>query len=161
MNSSPLAPGEMDRHLRNMRLTTMVFLLTVPVAVAALVLVPSRESSVAPMAVTLATAAAALWVGFTANRDAQARIDRIKRAYAAKGDESRLLRGHRLVNLAILVRLAVMVLAAVVAGIFGSSTAAAWGVLFLAAMMMGLSWPTEEKSATLLQRARELRGRVD
>lgn len=161
MNSNPLPAGEMDRHLRIMRMTTVAFLITAAVAAVALVLVPSRESSVAPMAVTLATAAAALWVGFTANRDAQVRIDRVKRAYAAKGDEFRLLRDHRLVNLAILVRLEVMVLAAVVAGIFGSNMAAAWGVLALAAMMMGLSWPTAEKSATLLQRAREQRGRVD
>lgn len=159
MKSNPLPPGEMDRHLRIMRLTTVGFLLTVVVAVAVLVLVPSRESSMAPMAVTLATAAAALWVGFTANRDAQGRIDRIKRAYAAKGDESRLLRDHRLVNLAILVRLEVMVIASVVAGIWGANAAAAWGILALAAIMMGLSWPTAEKSATLLQRAREQRGR--
>lgn len=159
MSSNPLVPGEMDRHLRIMRLTTVAFLLTVVVAVAVLLLVGSRESSVAPMAVTLATAAAALWVGFSANRDAQGRIDRIKRAYAAKGDESRLLRDHRLVNLAILVRLGVMVIASVVAGIWGASTTAAWGVLALAAIMMGLSWPTAEKSTTLLQRAREQRGR--
>ncbi len=159
MSSNSLPPGEMDRHLRTMRLTTAAFLLTVVVGVAFLVLVPSRESSMAPMAVTLVTAAAALWVGFTANRDAQARIDRIKRAYAAKGDESRLLRDHRLVNLAILIRLEVMVIASVVAGIWGANAAVAWGVLALVAMMMGLSWPTAEKSATLLQRAREQRGR--
>lgn len=161
MNSKPLLAGEMDRHLRNMRLTTVAFLLTAVVAAAVLVLVPSRASSVAPTAVTLAAAAAALWVGFTANRDAQGRIDRIKRAYAAKGDESRLLRDHRLVNLAILVRLEVMVIASVFAGTWGASAAAAWGVLALAAIMMGLSWPTAEKSTTLLQRAREQRGRAD
>jgi hypothetical protein len=159
MSSKPLPPGVMDRHLRMMRSMTVAFLLTVVVAVAVLVLVPPGESSVAPTAVTLAAAAAGLWVGFTANRDAQGRIDRIKRAYAAKGDESRLLRGHRLVNLAILVRLEVMVIAAVCAGVWGVSAAAAWGVLALAAIMMGLSWPTAEKSATLLQRAREQRGR--
>ena len=159
MNSNALAPGELDRHLRIMRLTTAVFLLTVPVAATVLVLAPSRESSMAPMAVSLAAAAAALWVGFTANRDAQARIDRAKRAFAARGDESRLLRDHRLVNLAVLARLEVMVIASVVAGIWGARAAVAWGVLALAAIMMGLSWPTAEKSAALLKRARELRGR--
>ena len=159
MSSTSLQPGEIDRHLRIMRLTNVGFLLTVPVAVAAFVLVPARESMVSPMAVTLTAAAAALWIGFTANRDAQARLDRIKRAFAAKGDEQRLLRDHRMVNLAVLARLEVMVVASVVAEIWGGSSAAAWGVLALAAMMMGLSWPTADKTHMLIQRAREQRGR--
>jgi len=114
---------------------------------------------VSPMAVSLTAAAAALWVGFTANRDAQARLDRIKRAYAANGDEQRLLRDHRMVNLAVLARLEVMVIAAVVASIWGGSSAAAWGVLALAGMMMFLSWPTADKTDMLIKRAREQRGR--
>ena len=136
----------------------MAFLSSVPVAAAAMLLIPKMEASAPPMAVSLIAAAAALWVGFTANRDAQTRIDRIKRAFAAKGDERRLLRDHRLVNLAVLARLEVMVAAAVVAGLWGASAAAAWGILALAAMMMGLSWPTGEKTHTLLARAREQRG---
>jgi hypothetical protein len=149
----------MDRHLRLMRLTTTLFLAAIPVAVALVLLVDRRESLVAPFAVSLVAAAAALWVGFTANRDAQARIDRIKRAFAVHGDATRLLRDHRLVNLVVLVRLAVMVVAAVVAGIWGSIGAVPWGLLALAAIMMALSWPTADKSHTLLLRAREQRGR--
>jgi len=159
MTTSTLSSGEVDRHLRLMRLTTIAFLLTVPVAVLVMVLVPPRQSAASPLAVSLVAAAAALWVGFTANRDAQQRIDRIRRAYAAVGDEDRLLLDHRLVNLAVLVRLEVMVIAAVVAKVWGGSAAAAWGVLALAAMMIGLSWPTAEKTHTLLERAREQRGR--
>lgn len=148
-----------DRHLRVMRGLTVAFLVATVAAAAAIALVPARTAATPPMAVTLVSAAAALWIGFTANRDAQTRIDRIKRAYAALGDDARLLRDHRLVHLAVLLRLGVMVIAAVVAGIWGASVAAAWGVLALAAMMMALTWPTADKTHTLLARARELRAR--
>ncbi len=159
MNSTSLQPGEIDRHLKNMRVATGVFLATVVLAAVLCIGVAKRESAVSPMAVSLTAGAAALWVGFTANRDAQARLDRIKRAFAATGDEQRLLRDHRMVNLAVLVRLEVMVIAAVVASIWGGTAAVAWGVLGLAGMMMFLSWPTADKTHTLIKRARELRGR--
>ena len=159
MNQTQLQLGEMSRHLRLMRTTTVSFLLTVPVAVAAIVRLPRREPMAPPMAITLVAVAAALWVGFTANRDAQLRLDRIKRAFAVHGDVRRLLADLRLVNLAVLARLELMVAAAVVAAVWGSSAAVAWGVLALATMMMILSWPTEDKTYTLLERAREQRGR--
>lgn len=159
MNSMSLPPGEIDRHLRLMRLGTVGFIATVPIAAAVALLVPERGSLASPLAVSFAAAGAALWVGFTANRDAQTRLDRIKRAFAATGDEEKLLRDHRWVNLAVLARLEVMVIAAVVAIIWGASSAAGWGVLALAAMMMGLSWPTGDKTHILIQRAREQRGR--
>jgi hypothetical protein len=159
MNSTSLQPGEIDRHLRSMRLTTAGFLFTVVLAAVLCIGVAKRESMVSPMAVSLTAGAAALWVGFTANRDAQARLDRTKRAFAATGDEQRLLRDHRVVNLAVLVRLEVMVIAAVVASIWGGSAAVAWGVLGLAGMMMFLSWPTADKTDMLIKRAREQRGR--
>jgi len=159
MNSTSLQPGEIDRHLHTMRLTTIGFLAAVPVAVAVMLLSPSREGVASPMAVSLTAAAAALWIGFTANRDAQARLDRVKREFAAKGDLQTLLRGLRSVNMVVLARLEVMVVAAVVASIWGGSSAAAWGVLVLAAMMMGLSWPTADKTHMLIQRAREQLGR--
>ena len=158
MSSTSLQPGELDRHLRSMRLMTIGFLATVPMAVAVMLLFPERVGSAPPMAVSFIAAAAALWIGFTANRDAQARLDRVKRKFAAKGDLQELLRDHRLVNLAVLARLEVMVVASVVASIWGGSSAAAWGVLALAAMMMALSWPTADKTDLLIQRAREQRG---
>jgi hypothetical protein len=102
--------------------------------------------------------AAALWLGFTAHRDAQNRIDRIKRAFAVHGEEDRLLANLRMVNLAVLVRLEVMVAAGIVAAVWGSGSAAAWGILVLAAAMILLSWPTADKTHTLLERAREQRG---
>ena len=159
MSSTSLQPGEIDRHLRIMRWTNVGFLLTVPVAVAAFVLVPARESLASALVVSLVAGAAALWVGFSANRDAQGRVDRAKRAFAVHGDTRRLLKDHRLVNLSVLARLEVMVAAAVVAALWGVSSAAAWGILTLAALMMALAWPTAEKTHMLIQRAREQRGR--
>jgi len=159
MSSTSLPAGEIDRHLRRMRLTTLVFLMTVPLAAAVAFFVPAGHGIASPLAVTLITAAAALWIGFTANRDAQSRLDRIKRAFAATGDEEKLLRDHRTVNLAVLARLEVMVIAAAVAMIWGASSTAGWGILVLAAMVMGLSWPTADKTHMLIQRAREQRGR--
>ena len=159
MTLNPVPSDVLERHLRLMRLATVGFLGTIPVAAAAMVLVTPREGVAAPLAVSLVAAAAALWVGFSANNDAQARIDRIKRAYAASGSEERLLRDHRLVNIAVLARLELMVVAALVARIWGGSAATGWGVLALATVMMALSWPTAEKTVTLLDRARQLRGR--
>jgi hypothetical protein len=143
-----------------MRLSTTIFLATIPVAAVLVLVLPRRDAAVGPLAVSAIAAAAALWVGFTANRDARNRIDRIKRAFAVHGEPDRLLADHRLVNLAVLVRLEVMVAAAVVAGVWGSAPAVTWGLLVLAAIMMALSWPTADKSHTLLARAREQRGRV-
>lgn len=157
MNDSGLRPGALDRHLGMMRTTTVGFLITAALAAAAIALVPTRDSTASPMVVTLVSVAAALWIGFTANRDAQTRLDRVKREFAATGDTDRLLRNHRLVNLAVLARLEVMVVAAVVASIWGGSALAAWGVLALAVVMMGLSWPTADKTHMLLERAREQR----
>jgi hypothetical protein len=158
MNRDRLEPGDMDRHLRLMRLVTLLFLATVPVAVALVLLVPARAGVASPMVVSLVAAVAALWVGFTANRDAGNRLARIRRAFAVHGEAGRLLRDHRMVNLAVLARLEVMVVAAVVAAVWGGSPAVAWGVLALAALMMALAWPTADKTHTLLARAREQRG---
>ena len=159
MSSTSLQTGEIDRHLRIMRLTNVGFLLTVPAAIIVLLVLPARESLSSPLVVSLVAGAAALWVGFSANRDAQARVDRAKRAFAVHGDTRRLLKDHRLVNLSVLARLEVMVAAAVVAALWGVSSAAAWGILTLAALMMALAWPTAEKTHMLIQRAREQRGR--
>jgi hypothetical protein len=158
MTAADLPPGAMGRHLRLMRLTTLVFLATIPVAAIVVLVVPVQTAWVPPLTVSLVAMAAALWVGFSANRDAGVRIDRIKRAFAVHGDPQRLLSDHRLVNLTVLVRLEMIVAAAVAAGLWGSLAAVPWGLLTLAATMMALSWPTADKSHSLLARARKQRG---
>jgi len=110
MTEDHLGWVEISRHLQQMRVTTGLFLATVPAAIAVAFLAPYRGSSVAsPLTVTLTAAAASLWIGFAANRDAGNRLEKIRRAFAVHGDESRLLRDHWLVYLAVLVRLEMMV----------------------------------------------------
>ena len=89
---------KLQAHLRRMRVTVVVALaVAVGVAIAAFVL-PYQGSSVAsPLTVTLVAAAGSLWIGFSANRDAATRMEKIRRAFAVHGDEGRLLRDHWLV----------------------------------------------------------------
>ena len=158
MTGTESPAGDVRRHLLQMRLTTGLFLATVPAAVAVAFLVPHRGSSVAsPTTVTLVAAAACLWLSFFANRDARERLERIKRAFAVHGDEGRLLRDHWLVYLVILVRLEMMVVCGLVASLFGSGPRFGFWMFLLAGLMIILSWPTARKAQLLLGRARALR----
>jgi len=161
MTGPQLEAGEIDRHLRRMRIATVGSLCTVPLVVVIALTVPPRQGPVSPVAVSLVAAATALWLGFTATRDAESRLQRIRRAFAVHGEPHRLLRDLRLVNLAVLARLGVMVVAAVAAAIWGSAPLVAWGILALAAAMMALTWPTAGKTHALLEHARGLRGRPE
>jgi len=150
--------GELQPHLLRMRLTTGLFLAAVPAAVAVAFVVPYRGSSLAsPLTVTLVAAVACLWLGFSANRDARDRLERVRRAFAVHGDEHRLLRDHWLVYLVILVRLEMMVVCGLVASLWGSGPRVGVWMILLAGVMITLSWPTARKSQLLLGRARALR----
>jgi len=131
MTEDHLGWVEISRHLQQMRVTTGLFLATVPAAIAVAFLAPYRGSSVAsPLTVTLTAAAASLWIGFAANRDAGNRLEKIRRAFAVHGDESRLLRDHWLVYLAVLVRLEMMVVCGLIRGRCGT-TFEGWNVQVL------------------------------
>ena len=161
MTEDQLAWVEISRHLRRMRVTTGLFLATVPVAIAVAFLAPYRGSSVAsPLTVTLTAAAASLWIGFAANRDAGNRLEKIRRAFAVHGDESRLLRDHWLVYLAVLVRLEMMVVCGLIVSLWGLGPGIGVWLLILGALMMGLTWPTARKTQLLLGRARASRDAV-
>jgi hypothetical protein len=148
-------------HLRRMRVTTGIFLATVPAAIAVAFLARYRGSSVAsPLTVTLVAAAASLWIGFAANRDAGNRLEKIRRAFAVHGDESRLLRDHWLVYLAVLVRLEMMVVCGLIVSLWGLGPGIGVWLLVLGALMMALTWPTARKTQLLLGRARALRDDV-
>jgi hypothetical protein len=141
-----------------MRITTLVFLATIPAAVAAAWLVPHRGAAAAsPLAITLTAVAASLWIGFSAGRDAVARLERIKRAFAVHGDEGRLLRDHWLVSVAVAVRLEIMVLCGLVISLWGLGPRAGVWVIVLGGVMIALTWPTARKTQLLLGRARVLR----
>jgi hypothetical protein len=144
-----------------MRVTTGIFLATVPAAIAVAFLARYRGSSVAsPLTVTLVAAAASLWIGFAANRDAGNRLEKIRRAFAVHGDESRLLRDHWLVYLAVLVRLEMMVVCGLIVSLWGLGPGIGVWLLVLGALMMALTWPTARKTQLLLGRARALRDDV-
>ena len=161
MTEDHLGWVEISRHLRRMRVTTGLFLAAVPAAIAVAFLAPYRGSSVAsPLTVTLTAAAASLWIGFAANRDAGNRLEKIRRAFAVHGDERRLLRDHWLVYLAVLVRLEMMVVCGLIVSLWGLGPGIGVWLLVLGALMMALTWPTARKTQLLLGRARALRGDV-
>ncbi|MFV2071429.1 MAG: hypothetical protein ACC742_02100, partial [Thermoanaerobaculales bacterium] len=145
-------------HLLRMTLTTGLFLLGVPLAMAIAFLAPHREASLAsPLVMTLLAAAASLWIGFSANRDARARLDRVKRAFAVHGEEQRLLRDYWMVYVVVLLRLEAIVLCGLVAAVWGLGPRTAVWVFLLAGVMIALTWPTMRKTQLLLGRARAIR----
>ena len=151
----------LQSHLQRMRVTSVVGLVVVIVAVVAAFVLPYRGSSVAsPLTVTLVAAAASLWIGFSANRDADGRLKRTRRAFAVHGDEGRLLRDHWLVYVAVLIRLEMMVAAGLVVALWGLGPRIGVWLLILGALMIALTWPTIRKTQLLLGRARALRNDV-
>jgi len=148
----------LQSHLLRMRLTAMVALAVVIVAAITAFVLPYRGSAVAsPRTVTLVALAASLWIGFSANRDATGRLERIRRAFAVHGDERRLLRDHWLVYLVVLFRLGMMVVAGLVVALWGSGPTFGIWLLVLGGLMIVLTWPTTRKTQLLLGRARALR----
>jgi hypothetical protein len=141
---------------------TGVLALVVTVGAAALAFVlPYRGSMVAsPAVVTLVAAAASLWIGFSANRDAAVRLTKIRRAFAVHGDEHRLLRDHWLVYVVVLIRLEVMAVGGLVVALWGAGPRIGLWLLVLCALMIVLTWPTTRKTQLLLGRARALRDDV-
>ena len=152
------ADARLQPHLLRMRITAMAALAVVIFAAIAAFVLPYRGSAVAsPRTVTLVALAASLWIGFSANRDATGRLERIRRAFAVHGDEGRLLRDHWLVYMVVLFRLGMMVVAGLVVALWGSGPAFGIWLLILGGLMVVLTWPTTRKTQLLLGRARALR----
>jgi hypothetical protein len=151
----------LEAHLVRMQaIAVAALMVAVGVGVGAFVL-PYRGSSVAsPLTVTLVAVAGSLWIGFSANRDAAARMEKIRRAFAVHGDEAKLLRDHWLVYAVILVRLEMMVLGGLVVALWGMGPVFGVWLVVLGGLMVVLTWPTSRKSQLLLGRARALRGDV-
>lgn len=146
------------RHLVRMRVTAALFLAAVPTAAAAALAMPHRGAVTAsPQVITLTAIAASLWIGFSAGRDALARLDRIKRAFAVHGDEARLLRDHWLVFTVVALRLEIMVVSGLVIALWGLGPRIGVAVIVLGGVMIALTWPTSRKARLLLGRARALR----
>jgi hypothetical protein len=162
MVSDRLTPADLVTHLRRMRVTTCVFLVSVPLAAGAVFLVSHRgQAMVSPVAMTLVAVAAGLWIGFTANRDAERRLEQIKRAGAVHGDERRLLRDHWLVYLVVLLRLEMLPVAGLVVALWGLGPSIGVWLVLLGGLLIALTWPTARKTQLLLGRVRAVRGGGD
>jgi uncharacterized membrane protein len=152
-------PDRVSDHLAKMRRIWAMFLATVPVAIMSGFLLPRLTTDAAsPVMVTLLLVAGCLWVSFTAERDARTRLERAKRAFAARGDSEQLLSDHRTVFWVVMVRLEIVVVCSVVASVWGLGPSVGVWMALLGGMMMGLAWPSERKTRLLIERARILKG---
>ena len=149
---------DLRSHLLRMRVSAVAGLVVVIVAAIAAYVLPYRGSAVAsPRTVTLVALAASLWIGFSANRDATGRLERIRRAFTVHGDELRLLRDHWLVYVAVLFRLEMMAVGGLVVALWGSGPKFGIWLLIMGGLMIVLTWPTLRKTQLLLGRARAFR----
>ena len=145
-------------HLARMRASCVTALVLVVIAAVIAFVLPRAGASLAsPQLITLAAAAASLWLGFSANRDAARRLERIRLAFAAHGDEQRLLRDHWWVYLVVLLRLQIMVACGLVVAVWGLGARLGVWLVLLGGLVIALTWPTSRKTRLLLGRARALR----
>jgi hypothetical protein len=136
----------------------MLFLVTVPVAIVACFILPERSATeLSPTTVTLLALAVSLWVALSAERDARARLERAKRAYAVHGETTRLLRDHRLVHLVAMLRLEIVVGCALTTAVWGAGPVTGAWIAAMAGVIMLLAWPSERKTLLLIERAEEKR----
>jgi hypothetical protein len=141
-----------------MRRTGLVLIGTLAVLAVTVFFLPRLANDLTgPMGATLIAAAAALWIGFSANRDARTRMDRIKRAFAVHGDVARLLRDHHRAYLAVLSRLLAVAGCGIVVTVWGAGPRLALAFFILAGILLAMAWPTEHKTQLLIKRAQALR----
>ena len=153
-----LSPVQLNHHLKTMRRTVFAFGgMMIALAIATFFLPRLGNELVSPMGATLIAAAAALWIGFNANRDARARMDRIKRAFAVHGEITRLLQDHHRAYLVVLVRLLAVAGCGIVVAVWGAGPGLGLTFFILAAILMAMSWPTDHKTRLLIKRAQALR----
>lgn len=156
--SSSNSSTQMVDHLQRMRRTTAAFGgMLIVLAIAAFFLPRLGNDLTSPMGATLIGAAAALWIGFSANRDARVRMDRIKRAYAVHGETPLLLRDHHRAYLIVLLRLLAVAACGVVVAVWGAGPRLGLAFFILAGILGAMSWPTERKTQLLIKRAQALR----
>ena len=157
-SDSSLSPIQLDTHLKAMQRTVLGFGgMMIALAVTTFFLPRLGNELVSPMGATLIAAAAALWIGFSANRDARTRMDQIKRAFAVHGETTRLLQDHHRAYLVVLLRLLAVAGCGVVVAVWGAGPGLGLAFFILATILMAMSWPTEHKTRLLIRRAEALR----
>jgi hypothetical protein len=145
-------------HLRRMRTVSIsVFVVLAVTAVVLFWLPRLHNEMLGPKGITLVAAAAALWIGFTANSDARGRLERIKRAHAVHGVVQRLLRDFFVVYLVVLARLVAVAACGVAVSVWGAGPGLGAAFVGLAGLLNLMAWPTEHKTRLLIQRAESLR----
>ena len=157
-SDSSLSPDQIRDHLKAMRRTGLVLVGALIVLTITVFFLPRRANDlVGPVGATLIAAATALWIGFSANRDARSRMDRVKRAFAANGEIERLFRDHHRAYLAVLSRLLAVAGCGVVVAVWGAGPRLGLAFFILAAILMAMAWPTDHKTQLLVRRAEALR----
>jgi hypothetical protein len=147
----------LPRHLRRMRVTWAVLIVTAPLVATVGFRSPHLTTDVgSPLIVTLLVLAMSLWVAVTADREARLRLERVKRAFAVHAEVSRLLRDHWVVLLVVLLRLELIVLGGLVVAVWGVGPWIGLWFVLAGVLLMARAWPTESKAQALIQRAREL-----
>lgn len=158
LSDSSLSSVQLHGHLKVMRRTLVTFVgVLIALTITAFFLPRLGNELVSPMGATLIGAAAALWIGFSANRDARVRMDRIKRAYAVHGEIDRLLHDHHRAYLAVLLRLLAVAACGVVVAVWGAGPGLGLTFFILSGILTAMSWPTERKTQLLIKRAQALR----
>jgi hypothetical protein len=155
MNAHSTDPADLARHLKRMKVLVTAFLALQPATLLLLFFVRGHFANalLSPMHVTLLLAAAALWIAFTAERDAEKRLAHAKHGFTVHGNEARLLREHVLVYLLVLLRLEAISVCGVLAALWGKGFGVAIWFVVLAALLTALTWPTPRKAKLLIERA--------
>ncbi len=159
MTGSPTEmPDQLQSHVKAMRQSCMISGGLVVIGTVGSFFLPRLPNDlVNPMGATLVGAAAALWIAFSANRDARARIDRVKRAFAVHGDLELLFRDFHRTYLVVLLRLLAVAACGVIVTVWGAGPGLGLAFFVLAAILMAMTWPTQHKTRLLIKRAQALR----
>lgn len=153
-----LSSVQLQGHLKAMRRIGLAFGgVLVALAGPAFFLPRAANDLVGPKGATLIVAATALWIGFSANRDARTRMDRVRLAFSVHGKIDRLLQDHHRAYLMVLLRLLAIAGCGVVVAVWGAGPGLGLAFFILAGILMAMAWPTDHKTRLLIRRAQALR----
>lgn len=149
-----ITTAEIDAHLRRMRgLWIFGEVMILVLAIACWFLPQRAPTFVGRGGFSLLLAAFGLWLGVSSNRDARARMEKIRRAFGIYQDVSRLLRGHLIAFAWILMRMLMISVGGVLTAVWGSGPAFSLLLSSLAFLLALMTFPTEYKTRLLLKRA--------
>ena len=146
--------AEIDAHLRKMRVLWFLGELLALASALTCWLLPRLHPTVLGRGgFSLLVAAAGLWLGFSASRDARRRMERIRRAFAVHRDVGRLLRGHLVAYTWILLRMLFIAAGGQATAVWGAGPGFSLLLSSLAVILTLMTFPTEYKTRLLLKRA--------